>query len=286
MLALFAGTRIIRIDVKKDLKYFASDMNRLLRATDENENFYNVNNYQENTPNDMVKTFEKMQDEAFRIQKDMYIRVQDLKLLDLDEDVIKDILIESGVNKKLANSIIDGEFTPINYSKARFETKVKTIENELEKEIGKFTFRLNEEFVFPEDDLDDVIDEYDDREFFKETFDEESEQFVGGYYPDRVDYKLDDKGFLITDDDGNPIPDDGFIKRNLRKVAPIIKKGFNKLVNPLSNDFKVQAPPLPQTPQPNVQMANNIQQKDPITNLTRTETALLSPTEKVIAGRT
>ena len=50
--------------------------------------------------------------------------------------------------------------------------------------------------------------------------------------------------------------------------------------------FKVQAPPLPQTPQPNVQMANNIQQKDPITNLTRTETALLSPTEKVIAGRT
>jgi hypothetical protein len=33
-------------------------------------------------------------------------------------------------------------------------------------------------------------------------------------------------------------------------------------------------------------MANNMQQKDPITNLTRTETALLSPTEKVIAGRT
>jgi hypothetical protein len=29
-----------------------------------------------------------------------------------------------------------------------------------------------------------------------------------------------------------------------------------------------------------------MQQKDPITNLTRTETALLSPTEKVIAGRT
>ena len=46
-----------------------------------------------------------------------------------------------------------------------------------------------------------------------------------------------------------------------------------------------QTPPLPLTPQPKVQMANNMQQKDPITNLTRTETALLSPTEKVIAGR-
>ena len=285
LLALFAGTRIIRIDVKKDLKYFASDMNRLLRATDENENFYNVNNYQNNTPNDMVRTFEKMQDEAFRIQKDMYIRVQDLKLLDLDEDTILDILKESGVNKKLANSIIDGEFTPINYSKARFETKVNSVERELEKQTGKFLYRLNEDFVFPEDDLDDVIDDYEDREFFKETFDEESEQFVGGYYPDRVDYKLDDKGFMITDDDGNPIPDDGFIERNLRKVSPIIKKGFNKLINPAAG-LTSNAPPLPDTPQPTVQMASAATAKNPITNLTRTEEALLSPTDKVIARRT
>ena len=285
LLALFAGTRIIRIDVKKDLKYFASDMNRLLRATDENENFYNVNNYQNNTPNDMVRTFEKMQDEAFRIQKDMYIRVQDLKLLDLDEDTIEEILINSGVNKKLAGSIIDGEFTPINYSKNRFETKVNNVERELEKQTGKFLYRLNEDFVFPEDDLDDVIDDYEDREFFKETFDEESEQFVGGYYPDRVDYKLDDKGFMITDDDGNPIPDDGFIKRNLRKVSPIIKKGFNKLINPAAG-LTSNAPPLPDTPQPTVQMASAATAKNPITNLTRTEEALLSPTDKVIARRT
>ena len=285
LLALFAGTRIIRIDVKSDLKYFASDMNRLLRATDENENFYNVNNYQDNTPNDMVKTFEKMQDEAFRIQKDMYIRVQDLKLLDLDEDTIQEILINSGVNKKLATSIIDGEFTPINYSKNRFETKVNTIERELEKKTGKFTFRLNEDFVFPEDDLDDVIDDYDDREFFKQTFDENTGQFVGGYYPDRIDYKLDDKGFLITDDNGNPIPDDGFIKRNLRKISPVIKKGFNKLINPAAG-LTSSAPPLPNTPTPNVQMASAATAKSPITNLTRTEEALLSPTDKVIAART
>ena len=35
-------------------------MNRKLRATDENENFYNVDNYQNNTPSDMVRTFIKM----------------------------------------------------------------------------------------------------------------------------------------------------------------------------------------------------------------------------------
>ena len=40
-----------------------------------------------------------MQEEAFRIQKDMFIRIQDLKLLDLDEDEI--IMIKSGASKKL-----------------------------------------------------------------------------------------------------------------------------------------------------------------------------------------
>ena len=50
--------------------------------------------------------------------------------------------------------------------------------------------------------------------------------------------------------------------------------------------YETQAPPLGQTPQPvvnNMQMASA---KDPITNLTETEEAVLSPTEKVIAGRT
>ena len=50
-------------------------------------------------------------------------------------------------------------------------------------------------------------------------------------------------------------------------------------------DKTAQAPPLLQTPMPVVNQAQ-MAQKDPITNLTRTETALLSPTEKVIAGRT
>ena len=46
----------------------------------------------------------------------------------------------------------------------------------------------------------------------------------------------------------------------------------------------IQTPPLPGMPMPKVQ--NVAQNVIPNTNLTRTETALLSPTEKVIAGRT
>ena len=46
---------------------------------------------------------------------------------------------------------------------------------------------------------------------------------------------------------------------------------------------EIKTPPLPNTPQPKVRTA---QQINPTTNLTRTEQALLSPEEQVIASRT
>jgi hypothetical protein len=274
LLALFAGTRIIRIDVKKDLRYFTSEMGRLLRAVDENEEFYNVDNYQNNTPGDMVKTFTKMQEEAFRIQKDMFIRIQDLKLLDLSESDIEDIMRASGASKKLVKTLMDGEFTPVQFSEKRFETKVETIENELDKMYGKFNYRLNEDFVFPENELEDIMDEYEDKDFFEKG---------NEYDPEKFDYVLDKKGNMILNDNGDPIRDEGFIKSTLRKFSPVIKKGINKLLNPLSNDFKVQAPPLPETPQPKIN--NKMLASNTNTGLTRSQNALLSETEKEIAKR-
>ena len=50
---------------------------------------------------------------------------------------------------------------------------------------------------------------------------------------------------------------------------------------------RIQTPPLPQTPQPMKQMAGLASlQKNPMTGLTRTQSALLSPSEQVIARRT
>ena len=68
-----------------------------------------------------------MQEEAFRIQKDMYIRMQDLKLLDLSDFQIDQILEKAGVSETIRSNLMFGEFTPVNYSQKRFETKVDTI---------------------------------------------------------------------------------------------------------------------------------------------------------------
>ena len=288
LIALFTGTRIIRIDVKKDLRYFSSTMNKNRRATDETENFYTVKNFAQITPTDTVKKFNQIQQEELRNQKDMYIRIQDLKLLDLSEDKIYDIMKNTGTSKKIINNLLDGVFTPIPYSKPRFETKVRLVEeqmNRLNEGDGKYIYTINRDFLFPQDKLDEVIDTYSDVEFFPETYNEETKQLEGGYYPDKENYQVDREGRLIYDDNGKPLLEEGFIKRQIKKIPGAVKD----LVLPGSPGFtskpEIQTPPLPGTPMP-AKMASNTLQKNPQTNLTQTEEALLSPTEKVIASRT
>jgi len=86
------------------------------------------------------------------------------------------------------------------------------------------------------------------------------------------------------------------LRRKLKKQKlnkPYVLEHEEKYLFPEKQALKVdesgllqtQAPPLGNTPMPVVNQAQ-MAQKDPITNLTPTETALLSPTEKVIAGRT
>ena len=285
MLALFAGTRIIRIDVKKDLRYFTSTMNRLLRAVDETENFYSVENFADKPPSDLVKTFENMQDEAFRIQKDMFIRIKDLELLDLSKSQIYEIMRKQGTPRKTINNLLAGRFTPVNYSKPRFENKVKLVQDQmktLSKDSDQFFYSANRSFLFPQRELDKVISNYSGKKFFEETFNEETKEFEGGYYPDKTKYKTNSEGRLVYDSEGNPVKEPGFIERQLQKVPKLLE---NIILPGSPFVSKPQAPPLGNTPMP-MKMASNVQQKNPITNLTRNEEALLSPTEKEIARRT
>jgi hypothetical protein len=288
LLALLAGTRIIRIDVKKDLRYFTSTMNRMLRAVDETERFYSVENFAQKTPTDMVRTFNDMQEEAFRIQKDMYIRIKDLELLDLSKSKIYDIMRKQGTPRKIINNLLAGRFTPVNYSKPRFENKVKLVKDQMKKlseESPNFYYSANRSFLFPQRELDKVMTKYSGKKFFKEIFNEETNEFEGGYYPDKENYQTDNEGRLIYDSEGNPVKEPGFIERQLKKIIPAIKD----LTLPGSPGFtskpKIQTPPLGDTPMP-IKTASNTMQKNPVTNLTRNEEALLSPTEKVIASRT
>ena len=230
-----------------------------------------------------------MLNEDFRIQKEMYIKLKDLQMLDLDERDIEELLEEYGLNPQLAGSLIRGEYTPINYSQPRFEKKKKLIENYLEKveERTGSIIQLDEDYIFPEREFDEILRDYDRKEFFPETFDEESGEMIGGYYPERVEYLTDKKGNLVKDDNGNPIADPNFSQRMLQKVVPTIKKGIEKLFNPLGDVMgKIETPPLSKTPMPDQKLVASKPQINQQTGLTRTQSALLSPSEQVIARRT
>jgi hypothetical protein len=286
LIALFTGTRIIRIDVKKDLRYFTRSMNGLLRAVDETEGFYSVQNFAQKTPTDTVKIFDNMQQEALRIQRDMYIRIKDLELLDLSKSKIYQIMRDQGASRTLVNNLVSGRFTPVNYSKPRFESKVKAVEDQMKnltKGNDEFRYRANRSFLFPQAELDKVKAKYNAIKFFPTILNEETKKREGGYNPDEENYQVDKEGRLMLDENRNPILEDGFIKRQIKKIPGAIKD----LVLPGSPGFtsKPQTPPLGNTPMP-VKMAQNTQGTNPITNLTPTEEALLSPTEKVIASRT
>jgi hypothetical protein len=285
LLALLAGTRIIRIDVKKDLPYFVRTMNARLRAVDETENFYTAENFQNKTPSDTVNTYKQMQEEAFKIQKDMYIRIKDLELLDVDQSSIYQILLKQGVPRTTINNLLVGKFTPVNYSKARFENKVAAVEAQMDKlmkDNPDYIYLQNREFIFPQAELEELKGEYTGKDFFEETYNKETKKFEGGYNPEKEGYQTDDKGNLIFDSKGNPIPEEGFLQRNLKKIVPTIKNLSDRFILP-GGITKINTPPLPNTPQPIVR--NTQANVNPNTNLTRTQTALLSPSEQVIASR-
>jgi hypothetical protein len=244
----------------------ASDTNRLLRATDETEKFYKSKDYVNRPPSILKAEFEKMQDEAFRIQRDLYMKIKDFEMLDLDIDTIADILKEANINKKIVNNLVDGVFTPINYSKPRFESKVKVLEGVTEqknKNSKNFLYSLNEDFVFPQDELDDVIDNYEDKEFFP-----------SGYEPAEARAIRDAKGNIVYDERGNIKSEPSLLDKVVPKIKNLVVPG-----SPFS-----QAPsqtPLPETPGVDARQFVSNTNVSP-TGLTPSENAYLTNEEKTM----
>ena len=271
LMALFTGTRIIRIDVKKDLKWRTSNTNRLLRAVDETEKFYKAKGFIDRPPSVMVDEYNNMQDEAFKIQRDLYMVVQDLRMLDLSKDKIEEIMIESGMNKKMAGNLIDGYFTPIKYSKPRFETKVDTVKDLAKhktKKSDNFIYNISESYVFPEDKLDSVFDRWEDKKFFPE-----------GYRPELEGAITNDKGRVVYDERGKIKKEPTLLQKVIPKIRDMVFPGA-------PSDLRSRAQPLPKTPMPDRKLVASMPQTNLRTGLTRTESALLSPSEQVIARRT
>ena len=219
----------------------------------------------------MVAEFDKMQDEAFKVQRDLYMKLKDFEMLDLDMSQIRRALEEANMTYVDIAALTRGEFTPIKYSEPRFERKLKDLEGLAEYKTEKsknFIYNIERDYVYPRQELDEVMRDWRRKEFFPE-----------GYKPELEGAITNDKGNVVYDERGK-------IKKEPTLLQKVIPKIRNMVFPGAPADLRSKAPPLPQTPMPDQKLVASMPQINQQTGLTRTQSALLSPSEQVIARRT
>jgi hypothetical protein len=244
--------------------YFVSQ-SRSNAAIDDTEKIYSPENYNSRGPEVILNEFNQMQLEGYKIQQDFYKMIVDAKTIGLSNFDIRKKLKEQGLGSKMINNLMNGTFTPINYSDARFKKKVKAVQNlakQKSKESSDYRFVVDSDYLYPKLQLNLLKNSYK----FK---------------------KLDPDGKLNVYAEGKNPNVGGLFGKFFKDQPGFIQRGKNLINKLLPGDpiSKIETPPLPDMPMPK-KMVSNVQQKNLQTNLTPNEEALLSPEEKVIASRT
>ena len=145
------------------------------------------------------------------------------------------------------------------------------------KKSKNFIYNISESFVFPEDKLDNVMDRWEDKKFFPETYNKETGKWEGGYKPELEGAITNDKGRVVYDENGK-----------IKREPTLLQKGWEKIkpyVSPLSGLTGQSQTPLPPTPGVDAQQFAQANQNITQTGLTHTENALLRDDEKAMRLR-
>ena len=162
----FAGVKISEVDINRTMPFI---INSAKRNIDQAERLFEKLTY-EGGPvfeDDLLKEFHFVQKGSFIAQQEFYLKYQAALSLarinnsnyskfkkDLDKQ------IEERLGRKFAKTLIEGEFTPFNYSKTAEDKYNKSTE-----QMQKAGLISREPRVFPEDKLDDIYDAYERQEF-------------------------------------------------------------------------------------------------------------------------
>jgi len=246
-LALFSGVRIINVDVPRSFNYKMTDFRRKKLSVTKAEKFYNLENAVDRGGDEYIKEFENIQEEMFKVQQEFYNVLKDASALGLTKQDIRKLMKRRDFSNREINTLFRGKFTPFKVSDSLMQKRLRDLKKAYPNEI------INKDFFYPRKDFNRVMRKYRNRSL-------------------KVEQPEEDETSIF-----NKITD-----------AIISPAGSAEMEQPiLNNNQKIETPPLPDTPMPNRQMSTLPSlQKNPVTGLTRTESALLSPTEQVIARRT
>jgi hypothetical protein len=120
----------------KSMEFKTGAFNRGMRAVDDTEKIYSPEGYQTRGPKVILGEFDQMQQEALTLQQGFYQMIQDARTIGLDDSDIKKKLKQQRMGSQMIRNLMKGEFTPVPFSEARFEKKVKAVERMTEEKTS------------------------------------------------------------------------------------------------------------------------------------------------------
>jgi len=197
--------------------------------------------------------YETKQSNSYRILSEVYKDVEALRTLNFTEKEIRDLLLgRRALSEKDVNNVLNGFFNPDNIPNFKKDGAIRKVVDQINKELGT-NFTIN-----------DFVDR-------KALFDIKNKYMnipLGLSEEERQEYLR------------------STMERKFEIKEPVIEQRQELIEKQMGDQSKVQ-PQIPAAPYlPDPQIANMFAQNiDPTTGLTRTESALLSPSEQIIAKR-
>jgi hypothetical protein len=194
----------------------------------------------------MADEFRTIQEEALKVNREFHNIIQDALKVGVPKREILKILRKRKISYEKAKRLLDGKNIPFTAYEGGMKSRVEAAKKEAERRGEGET--INKEYFYPKKLFREILREYKNKSI-----------------------KIEEPGESELD----KLRD--YIKQ--KENEPQASVPLNKNIQTAS----IQTPPLPQTPMPNIQPI--AQQINPQTNLTRTQQALLSPEEQLIASR-
>jgi hypothetical protein len=245
LLALFSGIRIINVDVPRSMQYKITDYNQKSRLVTSTEKLFSLQNFRQRGPEALAAEFRQVQDEKLRVNRDFYIVLQDALASGAKRSDLIKIMKDRGISSKNAFRLLRGQNIPYTGYDGRMKSRVKDAQK-FAKERGEIA---NRNYFYPKLEFKKIVREYKNK-------------------------KLEE-----------PVVKNDPLKEEIEvpKEPNVLERGLDR-VKDLFGEAPIQTPPLGNTPVPNNRLFARAN-VNPNTNLTRTQTALLSPEEQVIASR-
>ena len=246
LLALFSGIRIINVDVPKAMQFKITDYNKKFKSVTTAEKFFSLENYQNRGPLVMADEFRTIQEEALKVNREFHNLLQDALKVGVPKRELLRILRKRRIPYAKAKRLLDGKNIAFTAYEGGMKSRVEAAKKEAERRGEGET--INKEYFYPKKLFRDILREYRNKTLKSETDEEAAIEELKKYLEEI---------------------------RGDQSAAPVTDQS--------TQQTSIQTPPLPASGQPIVRTAAaNV---NPNTNLTRTQEALLSPDEKVIASR-